>query len=185
VLPGTIGTIQATEAIKLLLGIGSTLSGRLLMYNALDLTFDTVNLRRNPNCVVCGDQPSITELIDYDEFCGLPGHADEVDDEYDITASELAGRLENGERLRLIDVREPHERQIANIPGSESIPLGDLAGQLSELDSAEEIVLYCRTESRALRALELLLGAGFRRVAVLEGGVNAWARDVDPKQAQY
>ena len=185
VLPGTIGTIQANEAIKLLLGIGVTLSGRLLMYNALDLTFETVNLRKNPKCVVCGDEPSVTELIDYEEFCGLPGHTDEVDAEYAITAAELAGRIERGDTLRLIDVREPHEREIADIPGSESIPLGGFAGRLSEMDSAEEIVLYCRTESRALRALELLLGAGFRHVAVLEGGVNAWVRDVDPGQAQY
>ena len=185
VLPGTIGTIQATEALKLLLGIGSTLAGRLLMYNALDLTFETVNLRRNPNCVVCGDAPSISELIDYDAFCGLPGHADEVDADFAITAPQLAARLARGDKLRLIDVREPHERQIANIPGSESLPLGGFAGQLAGLDSAESIVLFCRTESRALRALELLLGAGFRRVAVLEGGVNAWAREVDPSQAPY
>jgi adenylyltransferase/sulfurtransferase len=185
VLPGTIGTIQATEAVKLLLGIGVILSGRLLLYNALDLTFETVQLRKNPKCVVCGDEPSITELIDYEEFCGLPRHTDEVDEEFAITAVELAGRLKSDAPPRLIDVREPHEREIADIPGSESIPLGSFAGRMPELDSAGEIVLFCRTESRALRALELLLGAGFRRVAVLEGGVNAWARDVDHEQRQY
>ena len=188
VLPGTIGTIQATEAIKLLLGIGSNLIGRLLLYDALDMSFETIKLKKNPNCKVCGAHPDVTELIDYDAFCGVPGFDHDegsAGKNWDISATELALRLKNGEKLRLIDVREPHELAISSLPGEENIPLGQLAAHLPELDSAQELVLLCKTGARSTRALELLVSAGFRKVKNLQGGINAWARDVDPKLPIY
>ena len=188
VLPGTIGTIQATEALKLLLGIGSTLVGRLLLYNALDMTFEYVKLKKNPNCKVCGPHPEVTELIDYDAFCGVPGR--DHDDgsagmEWDISARELAARIRDGAKIRLIDVREPHERSISSLPGEELIPLGQLASRLHELDSTQEMVLFCKSGSRSTRALEILVSAGFKRVKNLRGGINAWAREVDPSLPIY
>lgn len=188
VLPGTIGTIQATEALKLLLGIGSTLVGRLLLYNALDMTFEYVKLKKNPNCKVCGSHPEVTELIDYDAFCGVPGRDHEDGSagmEWDITAKELAARIRDGAKIRLIDVREPHERSISSLPGEELIPLGQLASRLHELDSAQEMVLFCKSGVRSIRALELLVSAGFKRVKNLKGGINAWAREVDPSLPIY
>jgi adenylyltransferase/sulfurtransferase len=188
VLPGTIGTIQATEALKLVLGIGEPLIGRLLLYNALDMSFDFVNLKKNPKCKVCSPNPEITHLIDYEAFCGVPGHDHEegsAGKEWDISATELAQKLRSGERLRLIDVREPHELEISQIPGAQLIPLGQLAAHLSELDSAEEIVLFCKAGTRSARALEVLLSAGFRKVKNLKGGINAWAREVDPSLPIY
>jgi len=188
VLPGTIGTIQATEALKLLLGIGSTLVGRLLLYNALDMSFEFVKLKKNPHCKVCGPDPEVTELIDYDAFCGVPGR--DHDDgsagmEWDITAAELAARMRGGAKIRLIDVREPHERSISSLPGEELIPLGQLASRLHELDSAQDMVLFCKTGVRSIRALEILVSAGFKRVKNLKGGINAWAREVDPTLPIY
>lgn len=188
VLPGTIGTIQATEALKLVLGIGEPLIGRLLLYNALDMSFDFVNLKKNPKCKICSPEPEITELIDYEAFCGVPGHDHEegsAGKEWDITATELAERLKSGIPLRLIDVREPHELEISQIPGAQLIPLGQLASRLSELDSAEEIVLFCKAGTRSARALEVLLSAGFRKVKNLKGGINAWAQEVDPSLPIY
>ena len=188
VLPGTIGTLQATEALKLLLGIGEPLIGRLLLFNALDMSFDFVNLRKNPHCKICGPNPEVTGLIDYEAFCGVPGH--DHDDGaagggWDLTAPELAERLKSGLPLRLIDVREPHELEISHLEGAQLIQLGQLAARLSELDSAEEIVLFCKGGSRSARALELLLSAGFRKVKNLKGGINAWAREVDPGLPVY
>jgi molybdopterin/thiamine biosynthesis adenylyltransferase/rhodanese-related sulfurtransferase len=188
VLPGTIGTLQATEALKLILGIGEPMIGRLLLYNALDMSFDFVKLRKNPNCKVCGPNPEVTELIDYEAFCGVPGnHRDEgsVGGGWDITASQLAEKMKNGNQLRLIDVREPHELEISHIEGAELIPLGQLAARMSELDSAEDIVLFCKSGTRSARALELLASAGFRKMKNLKGGINAWVREVDPSQPIY
>ena len=188
VLPGTIGTIQATEAIKLLLGIGSSLVGRLLLYNALDMSFEYVKLKKNPNCKVCGQNPEVTELIDYNEFCGVPGLGHDEGSagmDWDISATDLDARLKAGEKIRLIDVREPHELQISSLPGEELFPLGQLAGRLHELDSAQEIVLFCKTGSRSTRALELLVSAGFKKVKNLHGGINAWAREVDTNLPVY
>jgi molybdopterin/thiamine biosynthesis adenylyltransferase/rhodanese-related sulfurtransferase len=188
VLPGTIGTIQATEAIKLLLGIGENLVGRLLLYNALDMSFDYVKLKKNPLCKVCGAEPQVNELIDYDAFCGVPGLQHDEGSagmDWDISAHDLAARLQKGEKIRLIDVREPHELAISSLPGEELFPLGQLAARLPELDSAQEIVLFCKTGSRSTRALELLVSAGFRKVKNLHGGINAWAREVDTKLPVY
>jgi len=188
ILPGTIGTLQATEAIKLILGIGDPLIGRLLLYNALDMSFEYVKLRKNPKCKVCGENPEVTELIDYEAFCGVPGHDHEEGSagiDWDITASQLAERVKTGNHLRLLDVREPHELEISHIEGATLIPLGQLASRLSELDSAEEMVVFCKAGTRSARALELLLSAGFRKVKNLKGGINAWVREIDPSQPIY
>jgi adenylyltransferase/sulfurtransferase len=188
VLPGTIGTLQATEALKLILGVGEPLIGRLLLYNALDVSFEFVNLRKNPRCKICGPEPEVTELIDYEAFCGVPGHDHEegtVGGGWDIEASELAERLARGEPVHLLDVREPHELEIARLPDSQLIPLGQLAARLSELDTADELVVFCKGGTRSARALELLVSAGFRKVKNLKGGINAWAREVDPSLPLY
>ncbi|MBT3389719.1 MAG: molybdopterin-synthase adenylyltransferase MoeB [Chloroflexi bacterium] len=188
ILPGTIGTIQATEAIKLILGIGETLSGKLLLYNALDMSFDFVRLRKNPKCKVCGENPDVTELIDYEQFCGMPANdhdAGSAGDEWDISALELKARLDAGEALHLIDVREPHELAISQLPNANLIPLGQLAARMHELDSAEEIVLFCKIGTRSVRALEVLVSAGFRKIKNLDGGINAWAEEVDPSLPIY
>ncbi len=188
VLPGTIGTLQATEALKVLLGIGEPLIGKLLLYDALDMSFDFVKLRKNPKCKVCSVEPEITELIDYEAFCGVPSYDHDegaVGGDWDITALELADRLKTGRHIRLIDVREPHELQISHLEGAELIPLGEMAGRMAELDSAEDIVLFCKAGTRSARALELLASAGFRKIKNLKGGINAWAHDVDPSLPVY
>ncbi len=187
VLPGTMGTIQATEALKILLGIGEPLIGKLLLYNALDMSFDFVKLKKNPNCRVCGPNADITELIDYEEFCGVPSHDHEEGSagaNWDITAPELAERVKTN-HLKLLDVREPHELEISALPNAVNIPLGQLAARLSELDSAEEMVIFCKSGARSARGLELLTSAGFKKVKNLKGGINAWAREVDKSLPIY
>jgi sulfur-carrier protein adenylyltransferase/sulfurtransferase len=188
ILPGTIGTIQATETIKLILGIGSSLVGRLLLYNALDMSFEYVKLKKNPACKVCGPHPEITGLIDYFEFCGVPGldHPEPATAaEWNISALQLAERLKRGDKIHLIDVREPHELAISHIDGAQNMPLGMLAAHLGELDSAQEIVLFCKSGTRSARALELLLSTGFRKVKNLQGGINSWALEVDQSLPLY
>jgi adenylyltransferase/sulfurtransferase len=188
VLPGTIGTLQATEALKVLLGIGEPLIGKLLLYNALDMSFDFVKLKKNPNCRVCGPNADIKELIDYEAFCGVPSHDHEEEGSagagWDITVTELAERVKTN-HLKLIDVREPHELEISRLPDATNIPLGQLASRLSELDSAEDMVLFCKSGNRSARALELLTSAGFKKVKNLKGGINAWAREVDKNLPVY
>jgi adenylyltransferase/sulfurtransferase len=187
VLPGTIGTIQATEALKVLLGIGEPLIGRLLLYNALDMSFDFVKLKKNPKCRVCGPNADIKELIDYEEFCGVPSHDHDEESAgagWDITVQELAERVKTN-HLKLVDVREPHELEISRIPNATNIPLGQLAARLSELDSADDMVLFCKSGARSTRALELLTSAGFKKVKNLKGGINAWAREVDTSLPIY
>ena len=188
ILPGTIGSIQATEALKLILGIGDPLIGRLLLYDALDLSFQTVKLHKNPDCKICGSTPEITELIDYEDFCGVPARDHDhgsAGEEWDISAPELEAKLKEGTELRLIDVREPHEREISNLEGSEIFPLGQFASRLSELDSSQEIVLFCKAGTRSTRALEIMASAGFKKVKNLKGGINAWANEVDPNLPIY
>jgi sulfur-carrier protein adenylyltransferase/sulfurtransferase len=187
VLPGTIGTIQATEALKVLLRIGEPLIGKLLLYNALDMSFDFVKLKKNPNCRVCGPNADIKELIDYEEFCGVPSHDHEegsAGETWDISVTDLAERVKTN-HLKLIDVREPHELEISRLPNATNIPLGQLAARLSELDSAEDMVLFCKSGARSTRALELLTSAGFKKVKNLKGGINAWAREVDQSLPIY
>jgi adenylyltransferase/sulfurtransferase len=188
VLPGTIGALQATEALKLLLDIGEPMIGKLLLFDALDMSFEELRLKKNPNCRVCSENPQVTELIDYEAFCGVPSHDREegmLSSEWEIDPSDLAKRLEQGERVRLIDVREPHELKISSIEGAELFPLGGLAARLHELDSADEMVIFCKSGARSARAVELLAGAGFRKQKNLRGGINAWARDVDPSLPLY
>jgi len=188
VLPGTVGTLQATEAIKVLLGIGTPLIGKLLLYNALDMSFDFVTLKKNPKCRVCGPNADIKELIDYEEFCGVPGHhADDTSAgaNWDITALDLKARLERDPNLLLLDVREPHELQISAIKGAKNIPLGEVAQRMSELDSAEEMVVFCKRGSRSARAIEILSSAGFKKMKNLKGGINAWAEEVDKSLPLY
>lgn len=188
ILPGTIGTLQATEALKLILGTGEPLIGRLVLYNALDMSFEYVRLHKNPACKVCGEHPSVTELIDYEAFCGVPGREVETGSagqEWDITPEELESRLKSGTPLTLVDVREPHELEISHIDGTFNIPLGQLAMRSAELSNQDEIVLICKAGVRSTRALHILLGAGFRKLHNLQGGMNAWAREVDPSQPIY
>lgn len=189
ILPGTIGTLQATETIKLILGIGEPLIGRLLLYDALQMRFEEVKLRKNPKCPVCGENPTVTELIDYEAFCGMPAHDREdgsgLASEWEITPRELKERLERGERIVIVDVREPHEWDIVHIEGARLIPLGELAARVHELDSADQIVLHCKTGARSARALEFLRGIGYRKLKNLKGGINAWAREVDPRLPTY
>jgi len=187
VLPGTIGTIQATEALKVLLGIGEPLIGRLLLYDALDMSVEFVKLKKNPRCRVCSAEADIKELIDYEEFCGVPSHDHEsgaASTSLDVTASELAERMaQNG--IVLLDVREPHELEISSLPNAVNIPLGTLAARLAELDSAREIVVFCKSGTRSARALELLASAGFKKAKNLKGGINAWAREIDERLPIY
>jgi molybdopterin/thiamine biosynthesis adenylyltransferase/rhodanese-related sulfurtransferase len=188
ILPGTIGTLQATEALKLILGIGEPLIGKLLLYNALDMSFEFVRLHQNPACKVCGEHPTVTELIDYDAFCGVPGHAPETGSagaEWDLAPTELDQQVKSGIPLTLVDVREPHELEISHIQGVKNIPLGQLAMRTGELDPRDEIVLICKAGVRSTRALHILLGAGFHHLHNLEGGMNAWAKEVDPSQPVY
>ncbi len=188
VLPGTIGTLQATEALKVLLGIGDPLIGKLLLYNALDMSFDFVTLKKNPKCRVCGPNADIKELIDYEEFCGVPGHdhgeEGSAGEGLDITAPELAERVKTN-HLKLLDVREPHELEISALPNAVNIPLGQLAARLAELNSADDMVVFCKGGTRSARALELLASAGFKKVKNLKGGINSWAKEVDPSLPVY
>ncbi|MBV6392316.1 MAG: putative adenylyltransferase/sulfurtransferase MoeZ [Anaerolineales bacterium] len=188
VLPGTIGTLQATEALKMLLGVGEPLTGRLLLYNALDMSFDFVKLKKNPKCRVCGPNADIKELIDYEEFCGVPSHhADDTSAgaDWDISPLEMNTRLKLDPGLILLDVREPHELEISAIEGAKNIPLGEVAQRMSELDSAKEMIVFCKRGSRSARAIEILSSAGFKKMKNLKGGINAWAEEVDPSLPLY
>ncbi|WP_366144848.1 molybdopterin-synthase adenylyltransferase MoeB [uncultured Chloroflexus sp.] len=186
VLPGVIGTIQATEVIKLLTGIGEPLIGRLLLYDALAMRFRELKLRRNPSCPVCGDQPTITELIDYEQFCGLVPEEPTLSNQFEITPRELAEWLEQPDRPFLLDVRNPYEVAIASIPGTDKlIPIDQLPERINELDSAREMVVYCRSGARSGRAVELLKSVGFRKVKNLVGGILRWADEVDPSLPKY
>jgi sulfur-carrier protein adenylyltransferase/sulfurtransferase len=184
VLPGIIGTIQATEAVKLILGVGNPLIGRLLIFDALRMQFRELKLRKDPQCPMCGEHRTIHELIDYEQFCGV-GHQAEVTTEADITAGELKSKLDGGEQIFILDVREPQEYRINRIPGSVLIPLGDLPQRVREVDSAREIVVHCKTGARSARAAEFLRGAGFRRVRNLKRGIVGWIETVDPTQPMY
>jgi sulfur-carrier protein adenylyltransferase/sulfurtransferase len=186
VLPGTVGTIQGTEVIKIILGIGEPLIGKLLLYDALDMSFHTVQLRKNPNCILCGTNPRIQHLIDYEQFCGVPTRGTHMPEDIpEIRPAELAGWMRESRPILLLDVREEVEGQISKLPGSKTIPVGMLPHRLGELDREAEIVLYCRTGVRSARAAEVLMQAGFQRVKNLRGGINAWADEVDPAVLKY
>jgi sulfur-carrier protein adenylyltransferase/sulfurtransferase len=185
VLPGVIGTIQATEAIKLLAGIGETLVGRLMLYDALSMRFRELKLRRNPDCPVCGDRPTVTELIDYQQFCGIEPEVDVATLSDEITPVEVAAWLEREDRPFLLDVREANEWEIGHLPGAVRISVNELAAHMNELDTAREMVIYCRSGVRSRRALEQLRSAGFRKLKNMTGGILRWSDEVDPRIPKY
>jgi adenylyltransferase/sulfurtransferase len=187
VLPGTIGAIQATETLKLILGQGEPLVGRLLLYDALAMRFRELKLRRDPDCPVCGDHPTIRELIDYHEFCGVPRDeaAEAGPAEWEIDPVEVKAMYDRNERFVLLDVREPHELQICRLPGAKSIPLRELPRRVHELDTADQIIAVCKMGQRSARAVSFLRQAGFRKVKNMRGGTNLWAQKVDPAMPRY
>ncbi len=185
ILPGLLGVIQATEVVKLIIGKGDPLVGRLLLVDALAMKFRELKLRKNPECPVCGKNPTIKRLIDYEEFCGIRGEEQAVEASAgDIQVEELKRRLDKGDDIFVLDVREPHEYQICNLNGY-LIPLGDLPKRVNELDSSKEIVAHCRSGVRSAKAVAFLKQAGFKKVHNLTGGILAWADRVDPKMPKY
>src|SRR6202142_239183 len=186
VLPGIVGSIQAAETLKLIIGKGESLVGRLLLFDALAMRFRELKLRKNPECPVCGDHPTVTKLIDYVQFCGIRGEEAPAPQTNvpEITPQELKKRLDRGDDLYILDVREPHEYQICNL-GGHLIPLGDLSRRVNELDSSREIVAHCRSGKRSAEAIEFLRAAGFRKIWNLKGGILAWSDEVDPTVPKY
>ena len=187
ILPGIIGVIQATETVKLILGQGDSLIGRLLLFDALSMKFRELKLRRDPGCPICGENPTVDGLIDYEQFCGIGvGLEDEASDpESDITPHDLKEWLDRGEEISVLDVREPHEFEICRIPGSTLIPIGQLHSRVGELDRDSHIVAHCRSGVRSAKAVKLLREAGFPRVENLAGGILAWSDEVDPSVPKY
>ncbi len=187
VLPGIIGVIQAIEVVKLILSEGQTLIGRLLMFNALKMSFREFKVRKDPNCPICGEHPTITHLIDYDEFCGV-GRGDEgltLATGEEISAKELKAKMDSGDKFTLLDVREPYEYAIGHIPGSKLVPLGTVKERLHEFDTSDEIVLHCKSGKRSSEALQVFKQAGFKKLQNLQGGILAWSDDVDPTVPKY
>ena len=186
VLPGIIGSIQAMETIKLILGTGDSLVGRLLLFDALTMRFRELKLKRNPDCPLCGLHRTLTKLIDYEEFCGIRGEEAPAmtDGIPEITPKELKARIDRGDNLFILDVREPHEYQICNLKGK-LIPLGELPRRVAELDSSQEMVVHCRSGKRSADAIHFLQTAGFKKLWNLKGGVLAWSDEVDPSMPKY
>jgi sulfur-carrier protein adenylyltransferase/sulfurtransferase len=186
VLCATVGSIQANEAVKLITGIGEPLVGRLVIYDALELSFKDIRVRKDPDCAVCGEHPTVTELIDYEDFCGVVSdEAERAAAGATMTPAELKAILDDGRRIKLVDVREPAEWQINRLPGAELIPLGELPDRLSELPQTEPIIVYCKVGGRSAEALALLRQSGFSTARHLGGGINAYARTVDPSIPTY
>ena len=183
VLPGIIGSIQAMETIKLILGVGEPLIGRLLLFDALKLQFRELKLAKDPDCPVCGAHPTVTSLIDYEAFCGVL--AAPASDGVEIAAADLGELRKGNPRLIVLDVREPHEWAIAHIDGARLIPLSELPERLGELDGHAEIVTHCHHGVRSMKALEILQAAGFANVRSLKGGIDAWSVQVDPSVPRY
>ncbi len=192
VVPGTIGTLQATEAIKVILGVGKPLIGRMILYDALDMTFDSIKLRKNPDCPVCGEHPSVTQLIDYEQFCGVPAHDRSEFKEKNaqrnvrsITVHDLKARIDAGEKSVIVDVREPHEWEISSIEGTLRIPKGQVVARAAEIPRDVEVVVHCKTGVRSRDAILLLQDLGFTNLVNLAGGINAWAREIDRRLPTY
>jgi adenylyltransferase/sulfurtransferase len=188
ILPGLVGCIQATEAVKLILGKGSPLIGRLLLYDALQMSFQEFKVRRNPRCPLCGDRPTITKLIDYEQFCGLRGQEPSptgAETSWETTVEELKGRLDRHENVFILDVRNPEEYQICRIPGSTLIPLPELPRRFRELDRDRELIVHCKSGMRSLKATQFLRQQGFQKVKNLKGGIHAWAERIDPTMPKY
>lgn len=188
VLPGIIGVVQAIETVKLILSEGQPLVGRLMLFNALKMSFRELKLRKDPNCPVCSDHPTVTALIDYDEFCGVGRGMEEAEtlpETEEISPTELKAKMDRGDKFTLIDVREPYEYAIAKIPGAKLIPLATVKERAHELDPADEIVLHCRSGKRSAEALQVLKQSGFKKLRNLTGGILAWSDDVDSTVAKY
>jgi sulfur-carrier protein adenylyltransferase/sulfurtransferase len=187
--------MQATEAIKLILGIGENMIGRLLLYDALNMEFTEVNLRKNPTCPICGPNPTITELIDYEQFCGMPAHdrslyaaeAETNGSVRQMAPAELKARLDAGDNLFILDVREPHEWEISNLShlGAKLIPKGEVIARLGELSTAQEMVVQCRSGARSAAIIHELQQHGFKKLWNLDGGINRWAEEVEPELPVY
>jgi molybdopterin/thiamine biosynthesis adenylyltransferase/rhodanese-related sulfurtransferase/molybdopterin converting factor small subunit len=184
ILPGTIGLIQATEAVKLILGIGEPLVGRLLLYDALAMRFRELKLRKNPECPACGEHRTITKLIDYQQFCGIPAQEPKVT-EGEIEVKDVKAKLDRGDDFVLIDVREPHEYQIASIPGAKLVPLGQVPQHLNEFDKNADIVIHCKSGMRSAKACGIFRQAGFQHVRNMKGGILAWSDQIDPSVPKY
>jgi len=185
VLPGIIGSIQAVEALKLLLGKGDTLIGRLFVFYALRMKFRELKLRKDPNCPICGTNPTIKELIDYEEFCGLRGPSEQLGEEFQITVDALKEKIDAGQELVLLDVREPMEWEIARLDGAVLMPVAQVPARVNELNTADEIVVYCKTGVRSGRITNFLRDLGFRKVKNLVGGIDDWAERVEPEMPRY
>ncbi|MGI8435745.1 MAG: molybdopterin-synthase adenylyltransferase MoeB [Chthoniobacterales bacterium] len=185
VLPGVVGMLQAIEALKLILGLGDSLAGRLLHFDALKMKFREFNLRRDPECPVCGEHPTITEPIDYEAFCGAGQSASTNDIVREISVGELQRKRSANESFVLLDVREPHEYEIAHIDGARLLPLSELAARLEEFQREDEIVVHCHSGMRSAQAVQLLQDAGFTRAFNLAGGIDAWSAEVDPTVPRY
>ena len=186
ILPGAIGVVQATETVKLILGIGEPLVGRLMLYDALGMSFREMKLRKDPNCPICGENPTVTELIDYEEFCGTPqaNAAEEKNGVPEITVQELKRKMDSGGGLNVLDVREPHEYEVANI-GAKLVPLGELPQRLAEFGRDENFAIHCKTGGRSAKAVKLLHDAGFQHVYNVKGGITAWSEEIDPSVPKY
>jgi adenylyltransferase/sulfurtransferase len=185
ILPGLVGVIQATETIKLILGAGESLAGRLLLVDSLSMKFRELKLRKNPDCPVCGKNPTITKLIDYDEFCGIRGQEEPAGNDIpSISVEELKKKMDAKADIFILDVREPHEYQICNLSGY-LIPVGDLPKRVNELDSSREIIAHCKLGGRSAKAVNFLRRSGFKKVYNLTGGITAWAEKVDTKMPKY
>ena len=182
VLTGIIGTVQANQVISMLIGKGATLAGRLLLFDGLDTSFDELRIRRDPQCPVCGSRPTVTRLIDYEEFCGVRKG---VEGGEDVSPTGLRTELEQGENLLLLDVREPYEYQLCHLEGAKLIPLGQLQSRMKEVDRQGSIVVYCHTGTRSAFAAKILRDAGYSEVRNLTGGIEAWAKQVDRKMPRY
>jgi adenylyltransferase/sulfurtransferase len=191
ILPGIMGTIQATEVIKLIIGRGIPLIGRLLLFDALAMRMREVEAGKDPDCPICGSDPSIQKLIDYEQFCGVSvgseqSYAEELGEEWIISPTELSSQMNNKKsRFVLLDIREPHEWDICHLPDARLIPETELTAHMNELDSADEIILYCRTGKRSAKALRLLRDAGYKKLKNLEGGIHGWSDEVDPSFPKY
>ncbi len=188
ILPALVGSIQATETVKIILGKGETLSNRLVLYDALNMKFRELKLRRDPECPVCGDHPTVRELIDYEQFCGIEpqkGAAGPAMNEWETDVVTLKHRLDAGDQIFVLDVREPHEYQICSLPDSVLIPLGSLPTRVSELNSEDEIVVHCKSGMRSAKAVEFLKKSGFSKVKNLTGGILAWSEQIDPTVPKY
>ena len=190
ILPGVVGTLQATEAIKLILGVGESLVGRFLLFDALKMRFRELKVRKDPDCPVCGEHPTVTQLIDYEQFCGITQTAtaaatSSTEDADEATVEELKTRLDRHESFLLLDVREPQEFEICRIPGSVLIPLGDLPSRLFELEGRDDMIVHCKSGVRSGKAVKLLREAGYSKARNLKGGILAWINRIDPTLPKY